>query len=168
MEVISTTRRPIKIDGHEFFASPLTDNAKDSLDQFVQHKLIEGKMAFIDRLEKQEDREFAIKTAMEQVAGVGFMSAEGVNIAGSPEGIARIIWEGVRPNHPDWPWERFKELEFDVTALAEGNAIFYEFNVAPLEKAKREGKERRAKATKEKRAKAKKLRSQKKKSTKSS
>lgn len=72
----------------------------------------------------------ALDALANQVATIlpslGFMSAVGARFLGTMEGMARIVYEMARPNHPDLKYEDLKSCMVEANNVRAANAKFRE------------------------------------------
>jgi len=136
---VSGASIPIKLDGRVLDVSPLTDRDISELDAYVKHVHIQ---TAIDASLNQPDRiaDKIISAAVQQASSITFMSAEGAAIIRSTDGVARILWHGLRHRHPDLTFEDVRKLIFNPRAISEANRVFNELNVKPLNEVAAKGK----------------------------
>jgi len=79
--------------------SPLTDNDMAELDHWLRvHVLRLVRESVSDA--PDTEREAIMRTAMDHVLGLTWTSPEGARILTTLDGLARVLWQGIRHNHP--------------------------------------------------------------------
>ncbi len=119
--------------------SPLTDKDIAELDAYVRHVHIQTAIdASANQTSSMIDR--LVNAAVYQASSITFMSPQGAAIIKSQDGVARILWHGLKHNHPDLTHERVRQMMYDKTTIAEANRVFKELNVDPLAEVAARGK----------------------------
>lgn len=119
----------MKLGDKTFEVSPLNDASRDALDEWVRSKFVERVSPIINSLTSEKDKAIALDRAYDKALSLTWMSGEGAKLMGTVEGVARMLYEGVRQNHPDLTYEALCELLFDPENIRKANAIFRELNV---------------------------------------
>jgi hypothetical protein len=136
---ITGASAPIKLGSTVYNASPLTDKDIAELDAYVRFVHIQTAIDaskgqppdMVDRL---------VNAAVGQASSITFMSPQGAAIIRSQDGVARILWHGLKHNHPELTHEQVRALMYDKTTIAEANRVFKELNVEPLAEVAAKGK----------------------------
>jgi hypothetical protein len=130
---------PIKLGDKLFDVSPLSDKDIAELDAYVRHVHIQ---TAIDAAKGQDDRiaDKVINFAVMQASAITFMSPQGAAIIKSQDGVARILWHGLKHKHPDLTHEQVRALMYDPLTIREANRVFKELNVEPLAEVAAKGK----------------------------
>lgn len=97
-------RSPVTIGDTTYDASPLTDEAKDALDEWVRMKYRERVAPMLNEL---DGNALVVMTreVLSELPTLSFMSQRGSKYIGTVEGMARLFYEMIRPNHPDVKYE---------------------------------------------------------------
>jgi hypothetical protein len=94
-----------------------------------------------------------ISSATAQASSLSFMSPQGAAIISSVDGIARILWHGLKKAHPELTHEDVRALMFNSHEnRKEANRVFEELNVKPLETLVQSGKALAAAQSRKKRS----------------
>lgn len=148
---ITGASAPIKLAGKLYNVAPLSDKDIAELDAYVRHVHIQTAIdaakgqdaAIVDRL---------IAAAVQQASSITFMSPQGAAIIKSQDGVARILWHGLKHNHPELTHEQTRALMYDPMSLREANRVFKELNVEPLNEVAAKGKALAAARSRKKRS----------------
>ena len=130
---------PIRLGGVDYLVSPLSDKDLAELDNYVRathiRVAVESTKSF-DAATQAQLRGYAI----EQASSITFASEQGAKIMRSLEGIARMLWQGIKHNNPNITVEQVQSYLLDSDARSEANRIFRELNVKPLQEVAAAGK----------------------------
>lgn len=146
MVASSLTRHPITIGDKTYDMSPLDDAAHDSLDEWVRSKYVERNVGYLEKLQ-DKDKALAFKVAYDQAASLSWMSPFGARLMGTVEGVARLLYEGIRKNHPDITFEQLKKEMLDPDNIAKANAAFRHLNMPDKKGVKTKRASRKRKST---------------------
>lgn len=131
----SGIRHPVKLGDKTYFATALTDASLQSLDMWIRSKYVERAIELIKRA-PPEDKETAYRVATQEAASLGWKSGFGQQLMGTVEGVAQLLWEGVRENHPDVTVEELRKFLMDGEAVHEANNAFRALNMKEKEPTK--------------------------------
>lgn len=146
--VASGIRHPITIGDKTYEISPLNDESHLSLDEWVKSKYIQAVVKLNAAL-PQEDRAEALNVAYKEISTLSWMSGFGAKLMGTVEGVAQLLYEGIRINDPSIkPAQLAKDL-LNPENMALANAAFRRLNVPDLKKAtvKTRSRSRKKKST---------------------
>ena len=119
MAKISTmTSAPIEIElgGVKYKLSPLNHRALGELERWMQERLVDvAKRAAADM--SPADRQAVLSDAVNRAATIDLTSPEAGRLMATMEGACRMLWLGMRPNHPDVTLERVHDLLADPATL---------------------------------------------------
>lgn len=144
---------PIVLDAVTYQVSPLDDVAISALDNYVRSVHIESAVAGSANLQPALQSR-VIDAAVRQASSLSALAPEGAAILKNPDGVAMILWLGIKRNHPDVAYETIRAKMFAPEAIRRANHVFNELNVKPLEEVAAKGKaqavvaSRRKKSTK--------------------
>ncbi len=131
---------PIRLNGTLYNVSPLDDKDTSELDQYVRFIHMETATAAAEKADVRV-AQMIVAAAVGQASALSFMSPQGAAIIKSVDGIARILWHGLKHNHPDLTHEQVRALMFNSHEnRKEANRVFEELNVKPLESLVQSGK----------------------------
>ncbi len=134
---------PVFLSGKEYLVSPLRDIDLVELDEYVRSVHIQTAVnATLNA--PQDAKRIAIERAVDYASSITFMSPQGAAIVKSSDGVARILWQGVKQNHPDMTHAELRALMYSPENVREANRVFAELNVKPLEGVLKAGKDLRA------------------------
>lgn len=125
--VASGLRHPITIGGRTYEVSPLDDDSHLSLDEWVRAQYINRNVKLLAAL-PQADKELALRVAYSEAATISWMSGFGARLMGTIEGVAQLLYEGVRKNHPDVTPQMLKKDLMSPENIAKANAAFKHLN----------------------------------------
>jgi hypothetical protein len=124
----AASRSPIILGGTTYDVSPLTDEAHDSLNEWVRSTLAVKHASLITAL-TGDDKRVAVEASLKMLSSVTFMSPEGIKLMGTQEGVARMLWEGIRRNHSDVSFEKIKKELVSPEQIRAATAKFEEQNL---------------------------------------
>jgi hypothetical protein len=130
MSDITGAGTPIKLGDVTYLVSPLSDKDLIELDEFV--RFVHVNAAVDSAPASMKDR--ALEIAIQQASALSFMSPGGAAIIKNHNGISRILWHGIRHNHPEVTHEQIRELIIKHEVVAEANRVFKKLNVDPLQR----------------------------------
>ena len=130
MSDITGAGTPIKLGDVTYLVSPLSDKDLIELDEFV--RFVHVNAAVNSAPAAMKDR--ALEIAIKQASSLSFMSPDGAAIIKNHNGISRILWHGIRHNHPEVTHEQIRELVVNHEVVAEANRVFKKLNVDPLQR----------------------------------
>lgn len=123
---------PIDLGGVLYNVAPLDDVDLGELDNYVRHVHIETAAKSVEKLPpRQQDQILSI--AVRQASSLCAMSPEGALILKNTAGVARMLWQGIKKNHPDVTYEFVRKHMISPAAIAKANQVFHMLNVKPLE-----------------------------------
>ena len=131
----SGIRHPVKLGDKTYFATALTDASLQSLDMWIRSKYVERAIELIKKA-PPEDKEIAYRVATQEASSLGWKTGFGQQLMGTIEGVAQLLWEGVRENHPDVTVEELRKLLMDGDAVREANSAFRTLNMKEKEPTK--------------------------------
>lgn len=123
-----TRKYPLKIGDKTYELSPLNDIGREALDEWVRSRYIKRAKLLIEELDNESDKRLALKVAFEEAASLTWLTGKGAKMIATIEGMIRMIFEGIRINHPDLTIEEFTQHTFDQAILEEANAAFDALN----------------------------------------
>jgi hypothetical protein len=131
---------PIKLNSVVYNVSPLTDKDTSELDEYVRFVHMEtAKKAAKDA--DPEIKQMIVSAAVGQASSLSFMSPQGAAIIKGIDGVSRILWHGIKHNHPEVTHEFIRAAMFANTEnIAEANRVFDQLNVKPLQEVAAKGK----------------------------
>lgn len=135
---------PIRLNGTVYQVAPLNDKDVSELDSYVRFIHMETAKEAA-RGADQGMQQMILSAAIGQASSLSFMSPQGAAIIKSIDGVARILWHGIKHNHPEVTHDFVRQQMFvSKENLAEANRVFEELNVKPLEALASRGKARAA------------------------
>ena len=131
-DAVTAAPVPINLGGTEYLVSPLTDKDLVSLDEYIRHIHIKTAVDSCKNM-PQEIADKALSMAVKQASSMTFMSPEGAGLIKSVAGVARILWLGIKHNHPTVTHEDISAKMLDKRNIAEANRVFKRLNVDPMQ-----------------------------------
>lgn len=124
-------------DGKEvtFLMSPLSDKDLSELTEWVQERYLQTARKSAKN-EPREERDRIEQLALATACTLAWTSGIGARMIASPDGMARLIWHGVRKNHPEITVEELRSYMFSAENIRESNRIFRKANDLPESNAK--------------------------------
>lgn len=133
-------RSPVQIGSVTYDASPLSDEAKDALDEWVRMKYRQRIAPMIEELSGAAQQAM-IREVLNELPTLTFVSHKGAKFMGTVEGMARLLYEMIRPNHKDVKYETLCKDMVDPENIIRAKDKFRELQqLNQLEKAPEEGK----------------------------
>lgn len=94
---------PLKLNTTTYQFTPFTDLDMVELDNWVQEGIIDLAQRTIDRNPSKPpawgDR--LLRVAFREASSAVFASPEGTKKIGTIQGMARVVWQGIKAEHPD-------------------------------------------------------------------
>ena len=148
----STTKHPVVVGDRTYQVSPLSDEARDALDEWVRRKFVDGSMDIVNAIEDEQTRDRAIDRLMANAMGVTWASPKGAELMATPDGQAYLFFVACQQNHPELTFEELKEHFFNPETVVRCNAVFRELNINRpkriVKASRKEGKKGRGKTRK--------------------
>lgn len=129
---------PVKLGNKTYFATALTDASLQSLDMWIRSKYVERAIELIKKA-PPEDKEIAYRVATQEASSLGWKSIFGQQLMGTVEGVAQLLYEGIKENHPEVTPEELRAFLLDGDAVNEATNAFKTLNMRK-EKAPTKGK----------------------------
>ena len=126
--VASSLRHPITLGDKTYQVSPLDDDSLIALDEYVRAKFVARTAPLIEALKSEKDKQLAFAVAFRQSFALTWLSGEGAKTIGTVDGMAHLLYEGVRKNHPEVTVEELRRALFDPVNVRKANAVFTELN----------------------------------------
>lgn len=98
-------RSPLRIGDRVYDASPLSDDGRDAMDAWVREKYTERLAPVLNSLSGAALVE-ATSQMLRLMPTLTFVSREGSKFVGTIEGMTKLVYEMIRPNHPDVTYEQ--------------------------------------------------------------
>jgi hypothetical protein len=108
--------------------SPLDDRDLSELDLWLQARFINMAREAAKGL-PQDQREAEVTQAQITASSLTWMSGQGAKLMATVDGMARIVWQGAKHNHPDLSYEECRAKMFDPTNVEAANDLFAKLNV---------------------------------------
>jgi len=120
---------PVTIDGVEYRFSTLSDRDLCELDEWVRSQYLRVAQSTLPQDPAARDAYFAVIT--KQAMKLSWFSGEGLAHTASLEGIARLMFQSVKKLHPDFTFEKAKNIVRDAGHVREVNMGFKRANMRP-------------------------------------
>jgi hypothetical protein len=138
---LTAASKPIRLSGTVYNVSPLDDKDTSELDEYVRFIHMETAKAAAITCSDESIKHMIISSAVAQASSLSFMSPQGAAIIKSVDGVSRILWHGIKHNHPEVTHEFIRSQLFsNKSNIAEANKLFDELNVKPLQGVAARGK----------------------------
>lgn len=109
-EDLTAASVPVTLGGEELLVNRLTDRDISELNEWVRAEFIKMARLSLSGITDKLEREETLRLAMSEAAGISWMSGRGAQMMATPDGLARIIWQGCKDNHPTFPYEFVRSL----------------------------------------------------------
>lgn len=117
-------------DGTTYQASPFSDRDIDELDEYVRHVLIRNaRQSCRDADVTPEEAQRIESTALEMSISITWMSGVGARLMSQPRGMARLVWQSVKHNHPDVTEDQIHKQLLDPENVRAANSTFAQANI---------------------------------------
>ena len=134
---ITAASVPIKFnDGVEYLYSPLTDKDIDEMDEWLQARSIENARNSLAPGLSAEERQETLSIAIRDSLGITMLSGIGAKMVATVAGMTRLVWQGVKKNHPDVTIEQLRSHLLHPENIREANRVFESTNAVPEGKLK--------------------------------
>lgn len=122
----------------EYLLSPLTDRDDLELTDYVRQRYIRNAREWSRSMAKQ-DRDEIMSVALRTASSLTWRSPDGQAILSTPEGLARLAWQGIRGNHAGVTPEKLLEQILADPQDAHNVADAFRRANAPADKGAAEG-----------------------------
>lgn len=131
---ITGAGHPIKFaapDGKdiELIMTPLSDKEITELDSWVQSVVIDNARRSLPPNASQRDIELTMNAALITSMGLTAFGGAGARLMATPRGVARLVWQSCRKNHPTLTPEQLTEYMFNPVNINQANSIFRKLNI---------------------------------------
>lgn len=109
--------------------SPLSDKDIAELDSWVQSVCIDNARRSLPPNATQKEIELTMNSAMTTAMGLTAFGGSGARLMSTPRGVARLVWQSCRKNHPTLTVEQVTEYMFNPQNINHANLIFRKLNV---------------------------------------
>lgn len=147
--VASGIRHPITLGGKTYEVSPLNDNAQESLDLWLREEYYQRAAGIVSKFTDKGLQEIALSVAYKEALALTWMSGVGANMISTVNGLARVLWEGIRINHPTVTYEEIREHMKNPDTIRNANRIFGTLNTRKVASKDGDPKKSMAKRKKE-------------------
>ena len=127
--IVTAARASVLLDGREFIVHPLNDRDIEELNVWLRAKHLRMVRASFDEDTTEADKNRIELIAQRVAIGLTWMHGQGAAIMASPVGLARILWQSTRRDHPEMTMDEFNSLMFNPANVDEVNAAFESLNV---------------------------------------
>ncbi len=134
MASITAATLDLKFGDKVLTMSPFDDKDIVELDQWLRSHVINMARQSIPDDADQEYKELLLKVAIDKATSLSWMSGEGAKLMATLEGMARLLYQGVKHNHPDETFESVRRFINSPDALSQVNEAFTELNSLPKSK----------------------------------
>lgn len=117
------------VDGTEYRMSPLTDRDISEMDEWVRLTYINLAMKSLPHGTSEERRDAVRFRAVGESMALTWTSSTGAALMATVDGMTRLVWQGVRVNHPDVTLEDLRKHLFSRENLSMVRSQFRRANV---------------------------------------
>jgi hypothetical protein len=123
---VTAASRPLILGGDTWNLSPFTMRDIEEMDAWLQAKYINNARLSMDGENLSEaQRSELLQSAIAGSITITMISTLGSKLLRTPQGMARLMWQMAKRNHPGISCEQFKESMFNPENV---NAIVQTFN----------------------------------------
>lgn len=140
MPQVTAAPFPVTFAGTTYLMSPLTDKDSDEINNWLRASYIAMARESLTPGMSKSEREEILGIAMDRARRLSFIEGEGSKLVSTLEGFIRVVYQGLKKNHPDLVWEKFKADVFDLKNknaddlsrdVDAATKIFEEINIGP-------------------------------------
>jgi len=129
MADVSGASRPIFLGGKEYQLSPLSDKDTVELDNWLKAEFIRVARSSLSADSSREERDETLRVAMQESQGMSWLSGAGARTMRTIDGVARVLWQGLKRLHPELTHDDVRRLLVDAETVRYVNEEFRELNV---------------------------------------
>jgi hypothetical protein len=129
MAEVTAASFPITLAGKEYRLSPLSDRDNSELTNWLRASFIQMARDSLPGNATQQERDETLAVAMREARGISWFSREGAKVMRSLEGVARVVWQSLRKEHPELTPEQVREMLVDERTIDHALAVWREINV---------------------------------------
>lgn len=111
--------------------SPLRDVDYGEFDRWMQVRMIQTARQSLTPDMSEQDRHETMDAAMRQASLLTIASPHGARVANSIDGVAMLLWLGIRQNHPTVTREKLREQLADPRTISAAMDSFDLANEVP-------------------------------------
>ena len=133
----------LRLGGHSFRMSPLTDRDIAELDNWLRTRVIRTARESLSPDTSPNDRQLVIDSAVRVAMSMTWMSGDGARQMATLDGMAQLLWQGIQHNHPETTPEQIRGLLLDPVTIEEARDTLRRLNFAGNGEQKKTGDEAR-------------------------
>lgn len=136
MPDVSLAPTPLHLGGVEYMLSPLGDDDIEELNQWLRSRVIQmAQQSLTDDMSPEVRREI-LSLAIDKARQLSWISGAGAAEMATLEGLSRVVWQGLRRNHPELTHAQVRKLIIDKKTVEYAMAVWRELNLQPAAKQK--------------------------------
>lgn len=120
----------IRLGGHSFRMSPLTDRDIAELDHWLRARVIRTARESLSSDTSLEDKQLVIDSAVRVAMSMTWMSGDGARQMATLDGMAQLLWQGIHHNHPTTTPEEIRASLLDPATIEEARETLRRHNFA--------------------------------------
>lgn len=129
MAHVTAGKFPIHLGDKVLLLTPLTDKDIEEINNWFRAEFVKiARMSFDDSM-TQDERAEVLQCAMREARESHWMSASGERVIKTPEGMARVLWQSFKKEHPSLTVEEVRELIMTPGNLEMALTVWREVNV---------------------------------------
>lgn len=121
----------ITLGDKSYRMSPLTRRDIEELDNYVRATVMTTARASLPQDASEEQKKLTEETALRTAMSMSWMTGEGARLMSSLTGWSRILWQGLRYNHPELTPDSIAALLLDPTNLEQAQKRWHLLNIGP-------------------------------------
>lgn len=142
---MTAASRPIMLAGKEYQMAPLSDLDIAELDQWLKAKVIQTAIDAVPPDASEQTRQAILDSANRVALELSWMSPEGAKQMRTLDGMARLVWQSIKRQHPETTHIDIRKALTDARTVNEAVSAFDSLNQAgESSKKKNQGGKRKA------------------------
>lgn len=110
VEDLTNAAIPITLGGKDLLVHRLNDRDISDLTEWVRAQFIRTARTSLEGVTDSALRKETLELAMSKAAKMQWMFGEGASMMATPDGLARIIWQAAKQEHPDLSYDYVRSL----------------------------------------------------------
>ncbi len=131
MPDLTQAATPLHLGGVEYRLSPCTDEDIEELDNWLRSSVIRMAHDSLTEGMSQAERREILDVAMDKARELSWVSGDGAKAMASLDGISRVVWQGLRHNHPELTHADVRKLIVDKRTIEYAMNVWRMLNLEP-------------------------------------
>lgn len=135
MADVTAAPMPLMLAGTEYLMCPLSDKDIAELDNWLRSGMIKAASDSLTDDMSQAARDEVLRVAITEARSTSFLTGTGARVMATPDGIARVLWQGLKRRHPELTHEKVREMLGDPRTIEYCMLQWHELNVGKMAQA---------------------------------